>query len=328
MSWDLQVGEITEKYLTDEDIWISLNNFYFKSSVNMSYKYGFLKSILENLYNLNEELELNYDKLFYSFTKIYWNLVIHHNLWQSSSISQPSKIQRILQDYAVKYSIPSDLTFDKLQDSLQLDIIKEVKKNGKRYVIGAFYSDINGYFYEFDLKEEHLRFNPPVFKFLQKYQRLITYMTNYHLAIFLEKHNLVPHINYLLTKVENISKRNSLYEYLDFLIRHDNNICFYCNRVLSKESRKTHVDHFIPWSYIQSDNLWNLVLSCSTCNSRKSDKLADHYYLEGIIIRNEQLVKEELNETVNYFENYRKEKLIQLYDYSKHNGISEIWVPN
>lgn len=44
--------------------------------------------------------------------------------------------------------------------------------------------------------KEYLRINEPIYKFLQKHSRLIRYMTNYHLAIFLEKYNNVPHINY------------------------------------------------------------------------------------------------------------------------------------
>jgi hypothetical protein len=329
MSWDLQVGEIQESYTTDEDIWIALNNFFFRSNVTMSYKFGLLKSLLENLYNVNDHLELNYDHLFYSFTKIYWNLVIHHGLWQSSSKTQKSSIQKILEHHAKSYSIPPEMTFDKLPSNIQVEIIKDIKKAGKRYVIGAFYGDTNKFFYEFDLKREHLRFNNAVYRFFQKHQRMITYMTNYHLALFLEKNNNIPNINYLLYKVENVSKRDSLNHYLSILYKYEDRDCFYCGKTLLEAKRKMiHVDHFIPWSFIQSDNLWNLVLSCQTCNLKKNDKLAAEKYLSDILYRNEILAVKLEEENKAYFDSYNHKKMIDLYKYSNMNGISEVWSPD
>ncbi|MEH7158954.1 hypothetical protein [Neobacillus drentensis] len=172
--WDLKVGEIKQSYVTDDDIWKALNKFYTHGSKTMSYKFGLLKSLIENLYNVNERLELRFDDLFYSFTQIYWNLVIHHQLWQSNSKNQRSSIQRSLEDFCQYYSIPSEWTFDKLPDYLQNKVIASVKKNGKKYVIGAFYIDTNSFFYEFDLKHEYLKLNLPVYRFLQKHQRMLT----------------------------------------------------------------------------------------------------------------------------------------------------------
>lgn len=131
MGWDLKVGEIKQTYVTKKEIWQAINNFYYISHVKMSYKYGFFKSLIENIYNVNDKLELNFDKLFYSFTKIYWNLVVHHGLWQSNNNTQASSIQKILENYCKEYSIPKEFKFDKLDYSLQLQIIKDIKKSGK-----------------------------------------------------------------------------------------------------------------------------------------------------------------------------------------------------
>jgi hypothetical protein len=329
VGWELKVGEIQQTYITEEDIWIALNNFFFRSNVTMSYKYGLLKSLLENLYNVNDELELNYDHLFYSFAKIYWNLVIHHDLWQSSSKKQKSSIQKILEQHAKLYVIPQEMTFDKLPSNIQVEIIKDIKKAGKKYVIGAFYSDTNKFFYEFDLKREYLRINKVVYRFFQRHKRIITYMTNYHLALFLERNNEIPNINNLLFKVENVSKRNSLSHYLSILYKYEERVCFYCGKTLLEANRKMiHVDHFIPWSFIQSDNLWNLVLSCQTCNLKKNDKLAAKKYLSDILYRNEILAVKLEDENKAYFDFYKPEKIIDLYKYSNINGISEVWNPN
>ena len=79
MSHKLQVGEMKAEYLTDQDIWSHFNFIFSSKSKNSTtYKFVLIKSLLENLYNVNDKLELSYDSLFSSFSKIYWNLVIHH----------------------------------------------------------------------------------------------------------------------------------------------------------------------------------------------------------------------------------------------------------
>lgn len=326
MSWDLKVGEIKGKYIVEEDIWQAMNNFYYRSHVTMSYKYGYFKALLENLYNVNEKLELDYESLFYSFTKIYWNLIVHHNLWQSNSKKQPSSIQKIFEKYCLEYEIPREWTFDQLPIEIQSKVIDNIKKVGKKYVIGAFYGDTEGIFYEFHLKNEYLRLNEPVYKFLQKHMRMLTSLTNYHLAKFLEKYNEVPTVEYLLTKVEVISERSSLTEFYNVLMKYEKNECFYCGKKLSSYKRKTHVDHFIPWSYVQSDLIWNLVLACDQCNLQKSDKMASEKYLEKILVRNNHL-QSIIDESKNFFYTYEGQKLVNLYKYSRHNGYVEYWVP-
>jgi hypothetical protein len=52
-------------------------------------------------------------------------------------------------------------------------------------------------------------------------------------------------------------KRNSLIKYHQILKQYFDR-CFYCGNSLSIENVAYHVDHFIPWSYIYEDELWNL----------------------------------------------------------------------
>lgn len=325
MSWDLKAGEMKEAYVTDEEIWMILNHFFYQSNATTTYKYGFFKALLENLYEVNDKLELHYDKIFYSFTKTYWNLVIHHSLWQSNSKSQKSKIQSILEHYQVKYAIPSDFLFDQLSSEIQLQILRDIKNNGKKYVIGALYGDLDAQIYTFNLKKEYLQFNPVMYHFFQRFHKIITNILNFALAKFLEKYNEVPQVDYLLTKVECISKRSSLKEFYEILIAFDKQQCFYCSKQLTQGARTTHVDHFIPWSYIQTDQLWNLVLACQTCNTSKSNKLADVDFLYLVLERNDGIIG--LPQLKPYFDAYHPNKLQSLYDFSQVNGFKGRWGP-
>jgi hypothetical protein len=328
MSHKLKVGELREVYLTDEEIWRIFTILLSGKSVKSStYKYALIKALIENLYQIDENFELTYDQLAYTFSKVYWNLIVHHNLTQHNR-GKNARVVSIIQEVQRKYSIPPEMAFDKLKDSLQVNLINKIKTTMKVNVFGALYGDTRGKFYAFDHTTEKLRFNPAVHSFMMNFQRLIIHLTNYHMAAMIEELNEVPSINYILGKVESIAKRSSLQPFEKILLSHFEGRCFYCGKAFTGKIRETHVDHFIPWSFVQSDNLWNLVLSCNKCNSSKSDKLPEREYLDGIISRNEELIVINSDyQVLKLMKNYKQKKIIMLYDYSVKNGFDTIWSP-
>lgn len=327
MSHKLQIGEMKAEYLTDQEIWSHFNFIFSSKSRNSTtYKFVLIKSLIENLYNVNEKLELQYDALFNSFSVIYWNLVVHHQLNQINMAGKKSEVQRILLDVQCTHQIPDTFVFDKLSDELQILTINKVKKKCKLNVMGAIYGDTSGTIYDFDNKREILRFNPAFYSFMQRFQRVLKYLSNYHLALFLEKFNEHGDTANLLLKVENVSKRSSLDPFYQVLASFFDGTCFYCSKNMKKKEQ-VHVDHFIPWSFVQSDQLWNLVIACSACNLSKSDKLANNMFLEALIDRNEKFL--EFPEIIgrNDMKVYKNKKLHELYQYSYDNGYTDIWVP-
>jgi len=317
--WKLTVGEMKETYLTDTDIWRSIHYFFYHSKNSTTYKFGFFKALLENLSETNNEMEISFNEIFKSFTKIYWNLVVHHQLWQANTKTKKSKVQTVIENFQAKFSIPSEWNFDKISENQQLELIQQVKINGKRNVIGATYGDFNEEIYSFDLKSETIQLNKEYYIFLQKYKRILTDVNNYQLALFLEKFNEEEKLNKLLSKVEFVTQRQSLKEF-ELLLRNAGlDTCFYCKKALESEA---HVDHFIPWSYIQNDHLWNFVLACQTCNLKKSNKLASENYMNQLIERNEMLIHDATY--MQYFNHYSIEKLQSYYHYSQENGFRKI----
>ncbi|MGX6443568.1 HNH endonuclease [Neobacillus sp. K501] len=326
MSHKLQVGEMKATYLTDKEIWSHFNFIFSSKSKNSTtYKFVLIKSILENLYNVNEKLELNYSVVFSSFAKIYWNLVIHHDLNQINMTDKKAEVQKILLDVQVKKQIPRTLVFDKLSSELQVEIITKVKKRCKLNVMGAIYGDTGCTIYDFDNAKEYVRLNPTFYSFMQRFQRVLNYLTNYHLALFLEKFNQEGDTTNLLLKVENVSKRSSLDQFYQVLASFYSGKCFYCGKKVKKEN--AHVDHFIPWSFVQADQLWNLVIACSACNLSKNDKLADKVFLETVIDRNDNLITIPELRNREDMKVYTSKKLVDLYHYSVENGFTDIWVP-
>ncbi|SFA86516.1 MULTISPECIES: HNH endonuclease [unclassified Bacillus (in: firmicutes)] len=327
MSHKLQVGEMRVSFLTDKEIWGHFNFIFSSKSRNSTtYKFVLIKSLLENLYNVNDKLELNYLNLFGSFARIYWNLVVHHNLNQINMVGKRSEVQKILLQIQEKNQIPNTLVFDRLSDELQLQIINRVKRACKLNVMGAIYGDTGSTIYDFDNKKEFIRFNPAFYSFMQRFQRVLNYLTNYQLALFLEKFNEFGDTTNLLTKVENVSKRSSLDSFYQILCSFYDGKCFYCGKCIKKKE-SSHVDHFIPWSFVQADQLWNLVISCSACNLSKSDKLANENFLYLLIDRNEMLMKDQAFFLREDMKVYSNKKIEELYSYSIDNGITDFWVP-
>ncbi|WP_080847755.1 HNH endonuclease [Cytobacillus gottheilii] len=329
MSHKLKVGELRETYITDEEIWRILTVVLSTKSVKSStYKYALIKALIENLYMVNDNFELTYNQLAYSFTKIYWNLIVQHKLIHQNR-GKTARVVTLIKETQTNHAIPDEMIFDKISDDLQIKLVSKIKSTMKENVYGALYGDTRGSFYSFDHRQEILRISPAVHGFMLNYQRLIVNLTNYHLAAMIEQLNEVPSINYLLGKVESIAKRSSLRPFERILLEYFSADCFYCCKPLTGITRETHVDHFIPWSFVQSDQIWNLVLSCNKCNTSKSDKLPKRDYLEFIIERNLELNDKKEDQVVtNWMENYKSKKMIMLYDYSIKNGFDTIWTPS
>lgn len=100
----------------------------------------------------------------------------------------------------------------------------------------------------------------------------------------------------------------------------EENTCFYCGRKLQKEM---HVDHFILWSFVKDDKIWNFVLSCPACNIKKNNRVPNRDYLTKIEKRNQkiQLLHNTLIQTE--FEGYTDDLIRRMWSYAKLSGIKE-----
>lgn len=315
----LKIGERKEGFLKEDQIWQHIHSFFYHGKNSSTYKFGFFKALLETVSDVNVQNELTFDQVFRPFTKIYWNLVVHHKLWQSNNTNRMASVQRVIEEFHQKYEIPDEWNFDRIETAQQDQLIRKVKQAGKINVIGAMFGDFEESIYSFNIKEEKITMNELYVDFFLKFKRILKDINNYQLAMFLEKYNEAEKVSNLLSTVELVSQRKSLKEFENILRQAGVHSCFYCGKELKNNA---HVDHFIPWSYIQNDRLWNFVLACQSCNSKKSNKLAPQEAVERIIARNELMVCEE--KYSSYFTNYDEEKILTSYRYSEANGFKHL----
>ncbi|WP_159172959.1 HNH endonuclease [Exiguobacterium oxidotolerans] len=309
MGWRLDVAEASEHYLTESDLWRLTQQFLLNAAHTTTYKHVLMKALLECTTELDETGKVTFLEISKHVTKIYWNLVITNGLRQVNTQTVESSVEKVLKKFQIKHNVPLEWSFENLSGSLKEELCKSVNQVYKNYVYGSFYSSFNGTVYSFNKKEEWIKIVPVYIVFFEKYKRILMNVTNYQLSIFLEKYNSSELMQNILNKVEFISARHSLKEFKEILLKSGQDKCFYCRKTL----KKIHVDHFIPWSYIQNDVLWNFVLSCPRCNSSKNNRIAETKFLIKLVDRNKEI------QNLEYMTNYTEKKLQYVYELSKLN---------
>ena len=107
--WNLREGILVTENVSDDEYW-SLLNYVFSDACRKTntYKFGLIKSIYDQIYDMYDEgtgYYISYEKLFAKFAENYWNLVNRYKLRQMSynGKSEYSKIELILKEAVEKY---------------------------------------------------------------------------------------------------------------------------------------------------------------------------------------------------------------------------------
>lgn len=326
--WNLKFGELKDNDVSDDRYW-SLFNFVFSDSSRKrnTYKFGLIKSILDNLFNGTETEKgfyISYYDLFAKFAENYWNLVVKYNLRQmrKDTKSELSRLEVILKDAVSNNDILGNIEFESIDDNQNDLIIRRVSIECKRCVIGALYEDFEGTLYSFVLIDTGIYLSNRAYAFMLKYKCEIENLNYYAWAKFLEKINSDNVLVRVIDKLELATpKRNNLTVYREILRKEFQECnCFYCGKQLRKA---VHVDHLIPWSFVKDDKIWNFVLSCPICNTRKNNRIPEMEYVIRLKKRNKEV--QLLNNAIvqEDFRIYSDDLLARMWQYAKLSGIKE-----
>jgi len=117
--------------------------------------------------------------------------------------------------------------------------------------------------------------NPAWDTYLHAHYNILVDFTYWNLTLFLQVRN--PNVPAISNKLIRPDARNSLtkqHNYWDTVMEIDGPIrCIYTDTELHPDDYA--LDHFIPWSFVCHDLLWNLIPSNGSVNSSKSNKLPD-----------------------------------------------------
>jgi len=117
--------------------------------------------------------------------------------------------------------------------------------------------------------------NPAWDAYLHSHYNILMDFAYWNLALFLQARN--PNVPAIPNKLIRPEIRNSLskqHKYWDMVMNIGGPInCIYTGNELHQSDYE--LDHFIPWSFVSHDLLWNLLPSDGSINSSKSNKLPD-----------------------------------------------------
>lgn len=273
--------------------------------------------------------ELSFETLFSRFAENYWNLVTKYHLKQMryNGSGELSSLELIFEKMVSKNLILSELDFSTLSIEDRKKIVAEVTNKCKKNVVGALYGNFDGLLYGFDIAERNIWLNPVAYEFLLKHKFELEKLNYYSWAKYLEKINDGDVLIRVLDKLDAATpKRKDLSLYREILRREfEDNTCFYCGK---KIEQKIEVDHVIPWKLVREDRIWNFVLACKKCNTKKNDKIPEKRILIQIMDRNEALIEKTSPYIVEEMKGYSSELLMRLWAYAKIGGYKEFVNPN
>ncbi len=319
--------QINRYFVSEDELWALFNYFFSPACKKTStYKFGFMKSIFDTLFSgeLNEKgYEISFDVLFEHFAMNYWNLISVYHLKQlrynGSSISS---LERVIINAISSKDIISKLEFDSLNNEDRDSIIQEVKKNCIGNVVGAIYEDFEGVLYGYNPKGNGIWINPVAYEFLLKHKFELEKLNYYEWARKLEQINSESQPTEILDKLEKSTpERKDLSFYRNILQdEFEEHNCFYCGKKLEKDLT---VDHIVPWKLVREDRIWNFVLSCKSCNSKKNDRVPDKRKLLLVLDRNEMICKSNNERVIQECKGYSAEMMLRLWNYAKIGGYRE-----
>ena len=152
--------------------------------------------------------------------------------------------------------------------------------------------------YKFDQEETHLLMHPDWLAYFRQNIVILRGWVSWKWLEYMQKCN--PNVPGLGTKLFPPLVRDSLNEqtkYWRAVAKHADLRCIYSGSRIALDDLT--LDHFVPWSFVVHDRLWNLIPTSRAVNSMKSDRLPAVKYLEkfaeiqhqGVLVAKEVIPK-------------------------------------
>ena len=104
---------------------------------------------MDNIYNVNEKLEISMVDIFSRFTELYWNLK-HHLQQMRQGRAANSAIFNLIEAIKTDNFVVDELPFERLNQFEKEKLVFGAVKDCSRYVVGALYVDFKYIIYGFD----------------------------------------------------------------------------------------------------------------------------------------------------------------------------------
>lgn len=290
------------------------NNFYKRftkivreCNYDNTYKMAWAKSLVEicsNVDSQGEKLEITLKEIAQKFLKYYWNQTIFFDLVQGSNPNKPpvilSLVKTLINKYYEAINKKQPEVFEKVEDRFKNIGLQNDYEKTQNSIARILKNDVSWRFdnlndntdklYNYKQNDGFLIIDRDNALILKENEQDLYDLINYRWSLILECFNSSPRINKKVRIIDERNiKRNTLNKFKTYLdMENSNHYCFICEKQV--EPKELAIDHVIPWSYMYSDDLWNLVYVCQHCNSIKSNVIPSKNHIERLKERNNKLL--------------------------------------
>lgn len=297
-----------------------------KSSALMIYKQNFISSLLGAIRNCSTrhtydtawarsvvevlesdtigpdrgELEIEIRPMAEKVIKYYWDQTVYFGLAQGPNpLKQPELIRRVrdlIKDYyksrpaePVTFENANFNPFQKEKLEEHIDTASEILKNE---VIPRYLLRGNGQeqYVKYHKGEEYILLPHAAATAITENSLLIIEAVYYRWSQILENYNTSPRLNRKVRIIDAVDLRDrplTFYtKYLD--IENPDHLCFNCGQPVNDED--LFINHVLPWSYLCSDDIWNLVYTHRSCRSTIAAHLPSEFFVARLDKRNRSLL--------------------------------------
>jgi hypothetical protein len=256
-------------------------------SVENTYKMAWAKAIIECCLESDDGI-IHFNRISSKMFKYYWNQTIFFDLRQGSNPNKPPALIQYVREEIERYSKlygnkpemfekiggKVEINFKKINSILIQDVSHRFLKIGiKKFPL-----------YQLNKTGREIKLLDPFI--LKDYSDILFELINFRWTQIAEGFNSAPRISKKIKITDHGGiKRKSLSKFHKYLTLSSTE-CFICSKELRGD---ISIDHVIPYSYMYSDDLWNLVYTHKACNSRKSNRVVGEDVIQKLEIRNNTL---------------------------------------
>jgi hypothetical protein len=282
----------------------NLLNTVFRSTTN-SYKYYWWLGILR-LIKAKGDARISMDDVVFEMLALVWFPINYYKI----SLGKSDQLTKHIKEIQVQFTLPDHVDENDLRTLLNHErnhtLIARIVKNTLRYAPYRFVRPwfpeleglkdqaVNGQIKQLQLNDSkkgpYRIIGPEIIididwmKFIMNHHMLIENYCLFELFKYVEKNNpSLPNISSKLFKprTRNLTAANKIWK--EFIQTHGNDhLCVFEKKPLSHIDDLS-VDHFIPWSFVSHDELWNLHPMSKGLNSAKGNKAPDKSFVDQFV---------------------------------------------
>lgn len=236
-----------------------------------SYKIFWFLGVFEEII-LNKKKEISFKEVVARMIVKAWYPLLNYNLNFGAQDQMAKNIRLINNKYINNKEISNYNLYKELSTTNDTSLEK-IMKEFYKYVP---YRLLRG-FYKISSEKKSIYINDNWYRYILKNQNIIKGWVNYNLILFLQNRN--PSVPAIPLKLEAPIERDLKLakEYWNTVVKNIKIDDIYTGKIFTEknyiENGALSIDHFLPWSFVGHDELWNLIPTFRNINSSKRDSL-------------------------------------------------------